>query len=31
MTLANDIEMQMAGLDIDNEENEELIIDEGIE
>lgn len=29
--MAQDIEMQMVDLNIDNEENEELILDEGVE
>lgn len=31
MTTMNDIEMRMADMDIENEENEELIIEEGVE
>ncbi|WOG83583.1 hypothetical protein DCAR_0102760 [Daucus carota subsp. sativus] len=31
MATMNDIDMQLAELDIDNEENEELVIEEGIE
>lgn len=31
MATSNDIVMQMADLDIDNEENEELVFDEGME
>lgn len=31
MANIRDIEMQMEDLDIENEENEELIIDEGVE
>lgn len=31
MTTMNDIEMQMTEIDIDNEENEELVFEEGVE
>lgn len=31
MALPGDIEMQLADLDIENEENEKLVIDEGME
>lgn len=31
MATVNDIEVQLADLDIDNEENEELVIDDGVE
>lgn len=31
MTTMNDIEMQMAEIDIDNEENEELVFEEQVE
>lgn len=31
MFIANDIEIQLVRLDIENEKNEELIMDEGVE
>lgn len=31
MATVNDIDMQMADLDIDNEENDQLFIDDGVE
>lgn len=31
MAIADDVTMQLADLDIDNEDNEELIFDEGVE
>ena len=31
MTTVDDVEMQLANIDIDNEENEELVFEEGVE